>query len=66
MTKVFSVQKSLIIKELTLGQDEKDNDHEEQSGNNSSDNETCTSCISWLQVHSKPFYGGGGKGPVLN
>lgn len=44
------VQKAPIMKNESLGEDEKYNDHEEQSGNNSSDNEPSTSSISWFRV----------------
>ena len=47
------------MKNESLGEDEKYNDHEEQSGNNTSDNEPpSTSSISWFRVISKPSYGG--------
>jgi len=64
---VISVKKVPIMKNKSLGEDEKYNDHEEQSGNSSSDNEPSTSSISWFRVCSKPSYGRRGrKGPVLD
>jgi hypothetical protein len=50
------------MKELTPGQDEKGNDHEEQSANNSSDNETCISCISWFLSSYETILWGWGEG----